>query len=131
MTILSESGFGGTKPWSRSKLEACLDSRGFYLYLKKLHYYHSGSASALQKHSLLCIIITQERQLAVIFEDDAEVSPHWYGAEIGNWKGAGIFHSAGQRRVTWFWHFRASDFHKTFTRSSLALNMSRKLLSDP
>ena len=61
-----------------------MDSRGFHLYLKKLHYYHSGSASALQKHSLLCIIITQERQLAVIFEDDAEVSPQWYGTEIGN-----------------------------------------------
>ena len=61
-----------------------MDSRGFHLYIKKLHYYHSGSASALQKHSLLCIIITQERQLAVIFEDDAEVSPHWYGTEIGN-----------------------------------------------
>ena len=61
-----------------------MDSRGFHLYLEKLHHYHSGSASALQKHSLLCIIITQERQLAVIFEDDAEVSPHWYGAEIGN-----------------------------------------------
>ena len=35
------------------------------------------------------------------------------------------------REVTWFWHFRASDFHETFTRSSLALNMSRKLLLDP
>ena len=35
------------------------------------------------------------------------------------------------RKVTWFWHFQASDFHETFTRSSLALNMSRKLLSDP
>ena len=35
------------------------------------------------------------------------------------------------RRVTWFWHFRASDFHETFTRSSLTLNMSRKLLLDP
>ena len=35
------------------------------------------------------------------------------------------------RRVTWFWHFRASDFHETFTRSSQALNMSRKLLLDP
>ena len=35
------------------------------------------------------------------------------------------------RRVTWFWHFQASDFHETFTRSSLALNMSRKLVSDP
>ena len=33
--------------------------------------------------------------------------------------------------VSWFWHFRASDFHETFTRSSLALNMSRKLLLDP
>ena len=30
-----------------------------------------------------------------------------------------------------FWHFRASDFHESFTRSSLALNMSRKLLLDP
>ena len=29
------------------------------------------------------------------------------------------------RRVTWFWHFRASDFHETFTRSYLALNMSK------
>ena len=48
-------------------------------------------------------------------------------------KGAGIFHSAGQSigEVTWFWHFRASNFHETFTRSSLALNMSRKLVSDP
>ena len=35
------------------------------------------------------------------------------------------------RRVTCFWHIQASDFHETFTRSSLALNMSRKLLSDP
>ena len=35
------------------------------------------------------------------------------------------------RRITWFWHFPASDFHETFTRSSLALNMSRKLLSHP
>ena len=35
--------------------------------------------------------------------------------------------------VTWFWHFQASDFHETFTESSLALNMSRKrkLLTDP
>ena len=48
-------------------------------------------------------------------------------------KGAGIFHSAGQSigEVTWFWHFRASHFHETFTRSSLALNMSRKFVSDP
>ena len=49
-------------------------------------------------------------------------------------KGAGIFHSAGQSikgEVTWFWHFRASDFHETFTRSSLALNTSKKLLLDP
>ena len=35
------------------------------------------------------------------------------------------------RRVTSFWHFQTSDFHETFTRSSLALKMSRKLLSDP
>ena len=28
------------------------------------------------------------------------------------------------------WAFPASDFHETFTRSSLALNMSRKLLLD-
>ena len=33
--------------------------------------------------------------------------------------------------VSWFWHFPTSDFHETFTRSSLALNMSRKLLLDP
>ena len=49
-------------------------------------------------------------------------------------KGAGIFHSARQcikGEVTWFWHFRASDFHETFTRSSLALNTRRKLISDP
>ena len=30
-----------------------------------------------------------------------------------------------------FGHFPASDFLETFTRSSLALNMSRKLLLDP
>ena len=30
-----------------------------------------------------------------------------------------------------FWYFLASDFHETFTRSPLALNMSRKLVSDP
>ena len=35
------------------------------------------------------------------------------------------------RRVTWFWHFPASHFHETFTRSSLALNMSRKLILGP
>ena len=35
------------------------------------------------------------------------------------------------RRESLFWYFRASDFHETFTRSSLALNMSRKLLLDP
>ena len=33
------------------------------------------------------------------------------------------------RRVPSFWHFQVSDFHGTFTRSSLAL--STKLLSDP
>ena len=33
------------------------------------------------------------------------------------------------RRVAWFWHFWAYNFHKPFTRSSLA--MRRKLLSDP
>ena len=32
---------------------------------------------------------------------------------------------------SWFWHFRASDFHETFSRSSLALNISRKLLLNP
>ena len=36
-----------------------------------------------------------------------------------------------QGGVSWFWHFRASDFHETFSRSSLALNMSRKLLLNP
>ena len=36
-----------------------------------------------------------------------------------------------QGGVSWFWHFRASDFHETFTRSSLALIMSKKLLSGP
>ena len=35
------------------------------------------------------------------------------------------------RRESLFWYFRASDFHGTFTRSSLALNMRRKLLLDP
>ena len=35
------------------------------------------------------------------------------------------------RRESLFWYFRASDFHETFTRSSLALNMSGKLVSDP
>ena len=35
------------------------------------------------------------------------------------------------RRNSLFWYFRASDFHETFTRSSLALNMSRKLVLDP
>ena len=35
------------------------------------------------------------------------------------------------RREILFWYFRSSDFRETFTRSSLALNMSRKLLSDP
>ena len=35
------------------------------------------------------------------------------------------------RRVTWFWHFRAYDLQETFTRSSLALNMSGKLLLGP
>ena len=33
--------------------------------------------------------------------------------------------------ATWFWHLQTSGFHETFTRSSLALNMSRKLVSDP
>ena len=33
--------------------------------------------------------------------------------------------------VSWFWHFPASDFHETFTRSYLALNMSKKLLLGP
>ena len=33
--------------------------------------------------------------------------------------------------ASWFWHFPTSDFHETFTKSSLALNMSRKLLLDP
>ena len=36
-----------------------------------------------------------------------------------------------QGGVSWFWHFPASDFHETFTKSSLALIMSKKLLSDP
>ena len=36
-----------------------------------------------------------------------------------------------ERRTTLFWYFRASDFHKTFTRSSLALNMSRKTSFGP
>ena len=35
------------------------------------------------------------------------------------------------RGVCWFRHFPASDFHETFTTSSLALNMCRKLLLDP
>ena len=39
--------------------------------------------------------------------------------------------SLSKKGVTCFWHFLASDFHETFTRSSLALNMRRKLLSDP
>ena len=30
------------------------------------------------------------------------------------------------RRITWFWHFQASDFHENFTRSSQTLNMSKK-----
>ena len=48
-------------------------------------------------------------------------------------KGAGTFHSAGQSKegTTWFLHFQASNFHETFTRSSLALNISRKLRSNP
>ena len=33
--------------------------------------------------------------------------------------------------ITSFWHFRAFDFHQTPTISSLPLNMSRKLLSEP
>ena len=32
--------------------------------------------------------------------------------------------------VTWFWHFRASDLNETFSRSSLVLNVSRKVLLD-
>ena len=47
-------------------------------------------------------------------------------------KGAGSFTQLVKvRRVPWFWNFRASDLHETFTRSSLALNMSKKLFSDP
>ena len=49
-----------------------------------------------------------------------------------SWKGLVPFTQLVKvRRESLFWHFRASDFHETFTRSSLALNMSRKLLSDP
>ena len=85
MTILSESGFGGTKPWSGSKLEGRLDSRGVDMHLKKIALLSLRICICISPSlSVLCIIITQERQLAVIFEDDAEVSPHWYGAEIGN-----------------------------------------------
>ena len=44
-------------------------------------------------------------------------------------KGQAIFTQLVKARgITWFWHLRASE---TFTRSSLALNMSRKLLLDP
>ena len=47
-------------------------------------------------------------------------------------KGAGTFPSAGQsKKGNLVLALLASDFHETFTRSSLALNMSRKLLSDP
>ena len=49
-------------------------------------------------------------------------------------KGAGIFHSAGQSikgEVTWFWHFRASDFHETFARSSLALRVENFFINVP
>ena len=36
------------------------------------------------------------------------------------WKGLATFTQLvkGRRSVTWFWHFWASDFHGTFTRSS-------------
>ena len=37
---------------------------------------------------------------------------------------------AKKRRRTWFWHFPTSNFHETFTKSSLALNIRRKVLSD-
>lgn len=40
-------------------------------------------------------------------------------------KGAGYFHSH-----TWLRQFQTSDFHETFPRSSLTLNMSSKLLAD-
>ena len=51
---------------------------------------------------------------------------------VNSAKGAGAFHSASQSKgVDWFLHFRAFDFYETFTRSSLALNMSRKPVSGP
>ena len=49
-------------------------------------------------------------------------------SKVKVYKGAGFFHSASQGKEG-FLHFRASDFHETFTRSSLALNSSRKLIS--
>ena len=45
-------------------------------------------------------------------------------------KGAGTFHSASQSKEGSV-GFGTSDFHETFTKSSLALNMTRKLLMDP
>ena len=45
-------------------------------------------------------------------------------------KGAGTFHSVSQCKEGSV-GFGTSDFHETFTKSSLALNMTRKLLLDP
>ena len=50
---------------------------------------------------------------------------------ISHWNWQSINASAKSSGVTSFWHSWASDFHETFTRSFMALNMSRKLLSDP
>ena len=64
--INSESDCGSTKPRTSNKLEGGMATRGVDIL-------HIGS----QMLSEVFNHVRQERQLAVIFEDDAEVSPHW------------------------------------------------------
>ena len=55
-----------------------------------------------------------------------------YNSELWHVKGLVPFTQLIKvRRECLFWHLRASDCHETFTRSSLALNMIIKLVSDP
>ena len=64
--INSESDCGSTKPRTSNKLEGGMATRGVDIL-------HIGS----QMLSEVFNHVRQESQLAVIFEDDAEVSPHW------------------------------------------------------
>ena len=63
--IISESDCGRTKQRPCKKLEGGLETTGVDIL-------HIVGFRLVQ-----VMIINQERQLAVIFEDDAEVSPQW------------------------------------------------------